>query len=463
MLEQSPVFGAELRRLRIAAGLTLTQLASVVHYSKGQLSKIETGRKRPTVELARLCDVALDARGALTRLVPAPSPTPRPRGTTPTPHGTAPTPDDPAPTALLPVLPAGIDATGEATGETPEAPGAPMDPSHPGAPSRRQVIAAGAASVLAAKVAELRPGGAGADALAGETLVGSSRVLLDQYRRIAQLSPPEVLVPVLAEQTRALRSMAVRSGARTGRDLLALAARFAEFTGWLAQESGDETGALRWTRHAVDLADASGDHDLASYALVRRALVTYYRGDAADTVALAEGAGSGRLPPRIRGLAAQREAQGHALAGDHTACLSALDRARVLLAEDSSAASGSPVLGTTHLGDPASMITGWCLVDLGRPRAAAEILDRECARLPAQAWRTQVRYGVRRALAHAVAGEIDHACELTGQLLPSAAHVASATVATDLRRLARTLARHSRSRSYLAIAPQLTAVLTLAH
>ncbi|MGW5471435.1 helix-turn-helix domain-containing protein [Streptomyces chartreusis] len=70
MLEQPPAFGAELRRLRIAAGLTLAQLASSVHYSKGQLSKIETGQKRPSPELARLCDATLDADGALASLVP---------------------------------------------------------------------------------------------------------------------------------------------------------------------------------------------------------------------------------------------------------------------------------------------------------------------------------------------------------------------------------------------------------
>ncbi|NUP20267.1 MAG: helix-turn-helix domain-containing protein, partial [Streptomyces sp.] len=40
MLEQPPVFGAELRRLRMSAGFTLTQFASSVHYSKGQISKI---------------------------------------------------------------------------------------------------------------------------------------------------------------------------------------------------------------------------------------------------------------------------------------------------------------------------------------------------------------------------------------------------------------------------------------
>ncbi|WP_228044678.1 helix-turn-helix domain-containing protein [Streptomyces ferrugineus] len=444
MLEQPPVFGAELRRLRIAAGLTLTQLASSVHYSKGQLSKIETGHKRPSPELARLCDAALDAHGTLAALVPA-----RP-------------PRDSAVQAL--------DCDPVASGTAGAVPHVDS-PRSPTPPSRRQVIAVGAAAVLSVgpgdevTTAGARSASANRPAISptapGEPLLDTYRTLLAQYRRLGQMSPPSALLPVLAEQTRALRALAERTGSRSGRELLALAARFAEFTGWLAQEASDESAALRWTAHAVDLADASGDRDLASYALVRRALITYYRGEADDTIGLAEGALSDRLPPRIRGLAAQREAQGHALAGDHDACMRGLDRARELLTADPGSPPAAPVLGTTHLDDPVSMITGWCLVDLGRPRAASEILDRECARLPTDAWRTQVRYGVRRALAHARAGEIDHACRLTERLLPLAVNVSSATIATDLRRLSRTLSRHSRSRSYLAIAPRLTAALAL--
>ncbi|MFG2556748.1 helix-turn-helix domain-containing protein [Streptomyces sp. NPDC048581] len=430
MLKQPPVFGAELRRLRIAAGLTLTQLASSVHYSKGQLSKIETGRKRASPELARLCDAALDAQGALAALVPV-----RP----------------PQAEAVRPY------SHRVAEGTLPGVEHALPDSGSPTPPSRRQVIAVGAASVLAVGAAEQPP--RGPSVAHSGSMEGAYRALLDQYRRLGQMSPPDTLLPVLAEQTHALRRLAARSGSRSGGRLLALASHFAVFTGWLGQEAGNEESALHWTAHAVDLADASGDRDLASYALVRRALITYYRGEATETVALAEGARSPRLPPRIRGLAAQREAQGHALAGDHDACMRGLERARLLLGQ-ASESSGAPVLGSTHLGDPVSMITGWCLLDLGRPRAAAEVLDRECARLPVTAWRAQARYGVRRALAHAMAGEIDHACALTEELLPLTASVSSATVTTDLRRLARTLARHPRNRSYLSVAPRLTAALT---
>ncbi|MGW1764014.1 nSTAND1 domain-containing NTPase [Streptomyces sp. NPDC002073] len=70
-------FGPALRRLRTERGLSLSALARLVHYSKGYLSKIENGAKPPTADLARSCDAALRAAGALAGLVPE-VPHPRP-------------------------------------------------------------------------------------------------------------------------------------------------------------------------------------------------------------------------------------------------------------------------------------------------------------------------------------------------------------------------------------------------
>jgi len=53
-------FGTELRRRRLAAGHSLTDLANLVNYSKSHLSKIESGSKTAGVALARRCDQALN-------------------------------------------------------------------------------------------------------------------------------------------------------------------------------------------------------------------------------------------------------------------------------------------------------------------------------------------------------------------------------------------------------------------
>ena len=59
-------FGEELRRRRIASGLSLRELAVRVHYSRGYLSKVETRQAPASIELARLCDAALRAATART-------------------------------------------------------------------------------------------------------------------------------------------------------------------------------------------------------------------------------------------------------------------------------------------------------------------------------------------------------------------------------------------------------------
>ncbi|MFI1417673.1 helix-turn-helix domain-containing protein [Streptomyces sp. NPDC020731] len=73
-------FPAQLRRLRQARGLSLTDLARQTHYSKGYLSKIETGTKRVTADVARVCDRVLGAEGELLRLVQEGAPADRGSG-----------------------------------------------------------------------------------------------------------------------------------------------------------------------------------------------------------------------------------------------------------------------------------------------------------------------------------------------------------------------------------------------
>ncbi len=323
--------------------------------------------------------------------------------------------------------------------------------------SRRQVIVAGAASVPAISL-----GGQGMSMYADSpTLTGVFRSIFDQYRRLGQAVAPGLLLPALIANTYALQELSKEAGPRTRPGLLILGSRYAEYVGWLVQETGNEQSALWWTRRAADLAAAGDDRHLAVYGLIRQALITLYRRQSAQTIELAQRAQGTGVPPRICGLAAQREAQGHALAGDYDACMRCLDRARKLL-DRPVPDSDEPVIGTTNLANPAEMVTGWCLHDLGRPRAAAEIIDSQLALVPHRATRTRVRYGVRSALAHAVAGDVDHACYLTAQLLDSAVMVGSATIATDLRGLARTLSRHPGNASVRDLQPKLSTAVRIA-
>jgi transcriptional regulator with XRE-family HTH domain len=58
-------FGQRVRTLRTERGWSLAELAAAIPCDKGHLSRIETGARRPTAELARRIDDVLGARGEI--------------------------------------------------------------------------------------------------------------------------------------------------------------------------------------------------------------------------------------------------------------------------------------------------------------------------------------------------------------------------------------------------------------
>ncbi|MEV4311257.1 helix-turn-helix transcriptional regulator [Actinocrispum sp. NPDC049592] len=423
MDEGSRLFAEQLRRTRLAAGLSLSELAKRVHYSKGYLSKIETGAKAAGIDLARRCDAALGAEGMLTALITQP--------------GTAATrPDSPEEAWTGEVWMMNLDSGGSTWFN----------------PVRRRDALASGAALLTLGLTERRASAAVQD----ESNLQAFQAIFEQHRKIGQTMSPVMVLPSLIAQTHTLRELAMVAKGQTRERYLRLASRYAEYTGWMTQETGNDKAALWWTRTAVEMAGAAGDHDVAAHSLVRHALITLYREDAVQTIELAQQAqADAKAPARIRGMAALREAQGHALAGDDRNCRSTLDRAVQLL--ESVGASDGMVLGTTSITSMGPLVTAWCLYDLGRPGQAAELLDTNLT--PAMGRRAHTRFGARRALAHAAAGEIDQACVLAEDVLDSAELVDSATIRFDLRRLARTLARWSSHKPVRELQPRLTSAL----
>lgn len=63
-------FGAELRRLRVAAGISQEDLAQRIAYSASLVGMIETARRAPARDFALRCDGVLETGGTLARLWP---------------------------------------------------------------------------------------------------------------------------------------------------------------------------------------------------------------------------------------------------------------------------------------------------------------------------------------------------------------------------------------------------------
>ncbi|HUQ55205.1 helix-turn-helix transcriptional regulator [Lentzea sp.] len=344
----SPTFAQEVRRLRNERGLSLNEMTRLVRYSKGHLSKIETGHAPPNPEMARILDEVLHAEGRLIELADAP------------------------------VRPIPSDHTALLTYES----------------------------------------------------------MFDNHRALGHRLSPEVVLASLRPQVDALSDLA-RSADDPGlsRGLWLLAARYAEYAGWMEQERGDDASAAELTKRAVQYAAKGGDLELEAYALIRAAEFALYKRDARATVSYARRAAKSRFAG-VQAVAAQREAQGFALAGAAVPCQAALDRAAELQQKVKESS-----YGTTSLVDQVAIARAWSFHDLGRHAEAAEIMDAQIPLIAPGALRARTRFGMRRVLAHAEAGNVDHACELVIELLDHIRQVQSATVHIDLTAFSRLLSR----------------------
>ncbi|MBB6416044.1 helix-turn-helix transcriptional regulator [Streptomyces sp. AK010] len=426
MSTQAPTFGEELRRRRNESGKSLTDMERLVHATRSHLSKIERGHRNPSVELARACDAKLCADGRLLALLPAAA---RTREERPASRG-----DDDVPWSLS------VSATGESTFTA-------CDP---------KALADGHSSAVLAHWA-LAPGGR--EAVSVEAALPVFHAVFDEYRRLGQCSGPALVIPLSSTATGALRGLAHSAPPACSAAVLRLAARFAEYTGWMWQEAGDDRAARWWTEQAARLAASCGDHEMTAYTLLRRAELALYQGDAQTTVDLAEAAGRQARGLRTRELAAQREAQGYALMGSETQCRRALDRGAELVESARTRTDDAPALGSTHLPDLAAFVAAWCLRELGESEAAVALLDAGQDTIAPHALRARARHGARLALALADADEIDRACAVARSVAEDVRTTDSATVRADLRQLRSSLATRRKHPAVRDILPVITASL----
>jgi Helix-turn-helix domain len=414
-------FGAGLREWRMAAGLSLSGLSAQVNYSKSQLSKIENGIRSPTVELARCCDAVLGAQGKLAGLM---------RGTTSQNSRFEPAAgsgDAEHWTLELPPRGVGAMTWRERAGDT------------PAAAMQFSVLDL---SMLEAPVPDCE----------------DLDTMFRSVRQLGQSASPGVVFPLAVALLHAIRvQSAISSG--TDRRRLLLASRVAVFIGWMAQEAGDDQAAVRWTDMGAKLATMVGDASVADYARVRKALIALYRGDAGRAVCLAAAARSSLVADlRVRRLAALREAQGHALAGDNLNCLAALEAARELAGRPE-ADSGDMALGSSAVPDMTELVAGWCLYDLGLLDEADTTLGRGLSRIPAGAYRTRARFATRQALVQASRRELEQACDTMGRVIPEIMRADSATIRTDLCGFSRQIGRWRNHPAVRQLQPTITAVL----
>ncbi|SIS15517.1 hypothetical protein SAMN05421833_1325 [Microbispora rosea] len=197
--------------------------------------------------------------------------------------------------------------------------------------------------------------------------------------------------------------------------LLALAARDAELISGMEHEAGDAPAARAWSDRAIREARETGDPLAEVFALVQRAELV----DAAAPGEIVEAAVTARersgVPAEVGTLSLRREARAHALAGEGELCHRCLEEC------------------PEEPGETRAELCAGCLVDLGRPGGAIEMLEGEPA--PSAPAYLAAYMLARRAHAYAEAHERDQAVCLARQALALARRAGAARALRELGRV----------------------------
>lgn len=252
----------------------------------------------------------------------------------------------------------------------------------------------------------------------------------DNWRRSESLKPAVRQLYQLADRVRRSATGQLRQ------DMLRVAALYAEFYGWLYQETGDLTGAGQWTARALEQGQAAGDPDTVAYAYVRMSQLAEVDGDPDRVIGLARAAQREHgVGDRVRTIGVLQESRGHARAGDERNCLTSLDKAAELAERLDVPDAEEYVIGYCFSSRHVELTRCACLVQLNRPRDAI----REYERLR-PTWSTvcpweQGVHTAKLAVAHAQCGEFDAAAAVGAEAAEAARETGSVLVAGELRRL----------------------------
>ncbi|HET9654778.1 MAG TPA: XRE family transcriptional regulator, partial [Kineosporiaceae bacterium] len=222
--------------------------------------------------------------------------------------------------------------------------------------------------------------------------------------------------------------LAAREVARaTSRDLLALAARGAEFAGWLYRDAGALDQATYWYDRATEWAQEAHDPVMQGYILLRRSQMAYDSRDPVRVLSLAEAADAGpwQLPACVQAEVVQQQALGRGMLGATVAEVEQkLGHAWDLLTQDDPG-KDTQRLGAVLTADTLTLRAAVCYTESGQGKRAAGLFEQVLA-TGALSHRDTGYFTARRAVALARAAEPDTAATLA---------LESAEIATGARSL----------------------------
>lgn len=228
---------------------------------------------------------------------------------------------------------------------------------------------------------------------------------LGEHLRFDNLAGPTFVLATAQAQLGQVEQLA--AGGAT--ELARLASRFAEFTGWLQQDVGNDAEALRLTCRAVDFAEMAGDGELSTYNRMRKANVLTTATDlqlAASTAHRALTDASDRFPHLVP-VCLRQTALTSARMRDERGARAAIERAVDLTSATINTSDAHSSYCTRSY---VQMEAALCLLVLRQPAAAEEVCRDALATWPDGLVRDRTLCLARRGVALVDLREVDEAC-----------------------------------------------------
>jgi len=269
-----------------------------------------------------------------------------------------------------------------------------------------------------------------------DTLAYLARALKDLYAT-DNLLGPRILIPVIRAHLDTIDKFRTEATGSTLDGLLSIGGAYAEFAGWLSQDSGDMAGAAQWCGQALEWAEMAGDSRLAAFVRMRRAAQAISSRQGEYAVRWAAAAQKDKRPDhmRIHAIAALTEAHGHALCGDSSNADRALDRATEIIDDSPDSFDGDPTSDRyCELPLYLSISRAKCQLELGRGEDAVSAFGLVLSDLPDDFHRDRGQYLASLASAHLLVEQPEQACAAASESLAIAVATGSARTIGELCR-----------------------------
>lgn len=261
--------------------------------------------------------------------------------------------------------------------------------------------------------------------------------LLNLLGRHDAICGPRDVLAVVRHQLDLIGQHRKVAGGELRMQLLRVESRWAQFAGWLSNDTGQTRERDAWTERALRMAQEGGYQDMAALARMRQSQWAAQDRDAPQAIVFAEAAlRIDGVSEQTRALCALKAALGHALAGDADACERSLADAYGLVEADAPVPPWAGEFPVTLRHVRPGEARAWLWL---KPSKAIPMYENALRDWPRDLTRDGGLHQARLALACAASGEHDRATAEGRKALAIARTTRSSIAARELKQLGQAL------------------------